>query len=143
MFNMGGASISLPESMGLLDHLQSPGLLDALTRFQNGFTPGTDDQMSGVMRKAMDDIAWKFGVMFADARDARQERVKRLEALLASDVALTRAAASMSLPWYGEERSLERLMPLARDPDETVRIAATWAGNALRKVVSYRNQFGM
>jgi HEAT repeat protein len=145
MFNMGGASISLPESMGLLDHLQSPGLLDALTRFQNGFTPpaGTDDQMSGVMRKAMDDIAWKFGVMFADARDASQERVKRLEELLVSDAALTRAAAALSLPWYGQERSLEPLMPLRQDPDESVRLAATWAGNALRKVLSYRNQFGM
>ncbi len=145
MFNMGGASISLPESMGLLDRLQAPELLDALTRFQNGLTspPGTDDPVTGIMRKTLDDMAWKFGVMFADARDAGQERVKRLETLLTSDAALTRAAAALSLPWYGQERSLKVLMPLAHDPDETVRIAAVWAEHALRKVVSYRNQLGM
>jgi hypothetical protein len=35
-FNVGGASISLPEAMGLMDKDQSPILPDVLTGFQNG-----------------------------------------------------------------------------------------------------------
>jgi len=49
----------------------------------------------------------------------------------------------LTLPWYGEERSLESLRPSINDPDETVHIAATWATNALQKAIYYRNQFGM
>jgi HEAT repeat protein len=145
MFNMGGAALSLPETMGLLDHLQSPELLNAFTRLQNGFeAPAENDApIPGGMRKALDGMAWKVGVMFADARDARQDRVKRLVELLRSGSVLTRTAAALTLPWYGEERSLAPLSQLVQDPDETVRAAASWARNALQKGISYRNQFGM
>ena len=145
MFNMGGASISLPEAMGLMDNDQSSILQNALARFQNGFEENTnlENPFSDLMSKTLDDMAWKVGVMFADARDAKQDRVKRLIELLASGAALTRAAAALTLPWYGEKHSLEPLSRLAHDPDETVRRAAAWAKNALEKVISYRNHFGM
>ena len=51
-------------------------------------------------------------------------------------------AAALTLPWCGEERALESLIPLLQDPDATVRIAATWAANALQKVIFYRKQSG-
>jgi HEAT repeat protein len=145
MFNMGGASISLPEAMGLMDKDQSPILLNALTRFQNGFEEpaGSEDPLKSMMRKTMEDMAWKVGVMFADARDAKQDRVKRLLELLGSGAPLTRAAAALTLPWYGEKQALEPLTQLMQDSDKTVQKAAEWARGALQKSISYRNQFGM
>jgi HEAT repeat protein len=145
MFNMGGASLSLPEAMGIMDKDQSPILLNALTRFQNGFEEPVDseDLMSGLMRTTLDAMAWKAGVMFADARDAKQDRVKRLLELLGSGAPLTRAAAALTLPWYGEKQALEPLTQLMQDSDKTVQKAAEWARGALQKSISYRNQFGM
>lgn len=145
MFNLGGAPVNLPEFTGLVDNLQSPVLREVFMRFQNGFeiSPQPGQEVTNMARKVMEDLSWKFGVMFADARDANQERLKRLTELLASAAALKRAAAALSLPWYGQEQSLESLLRLRHDPDETVRIAAAWAGNALQKALSYRNQFGM
>jgi HEAT repeat protein len=145
MFNMGGASLSLPEAMGLMDKDQSPMLLNALTRFQNGSEEpvGSEDLTSGLMRETLDAMAWKVGVMFADARDAKQDRARRLLELLGSGAPLTRAAAALTLPWYGEKQALEPLTQLTHDPDKTVRRAAVWAKSALQKSISYRNQFGM
>jgi HEAT repeat protein len=144
MFNMGGASLSLPEAMGLMDKDQSPILLNALTKFQNGLEePVGDDLMSGLMRKTLDTMAWKVGVMFADARDAKQDRARRLLELLGSGAPLTRAAAALTLPWYGEKQALEPLTQLIQDPDKTVQRAAEWSRNTLQKSISYRNQFGM
>ena len=138
VFNMGGTSINLPEAMGLLGN-QSNMLNDALARFQAG-RPNSEegaDPVADAVRKAMDDVAWKFGVMFADARDAKQDRVTRLLELLKSDSNLTRAAAALTLPWYGDERGVEPLKQLSQDSDEIVRAAALWAWNALQKAISY------
>lgn len=145
MFNMGGASLSLPEAMGLMDKDQSPILLNALTRFQNGDEEPavSGDPLSSLMRKTMEETAWKVGVMFADARDAKQDRAKRLLELLGSGTALARAAAALTLPWYGEERALPPLAQLTHDTDQTVQRAAVWARSALQKSIAYRNQFGM
>lgn len=145
MFNMGGAPFDLPQAMGLMGNLQADALLNAFAQFQNGFgrTAENNDVLSGVVRKNLDDMAWKFGVMFADASDARQDRVKRLIELLAADEPLKRSAAALSLPWYTDERSLAPLQEHMQDPDEQVRIAATWAQSALQKAISYRNQSGM
>ena len=145
MFNMGGAPVSLPEVMGMLGNTHSNMLQNAISKISTGFTK--PDELSGpltdAIHKAVDDMAWKFGVMFADAKDAKQERVTRLIALLGSDASLTRCAAALSLPWYGDERSLAPLQRLVTDSDEKVRLAATWAVNALQKAISYRDQFGM
>lgn len=88
-------------------------------------------------------MAWKFGVMFADARDASHKRVTRLMQLLASENALTCSAAALTLPWYGDERSLEPLKRLENDENESVRTAAIWAIHSLQKIVLYRRQSGL
>jgi HEAT repeat protein len=127
-----------------MDKDQSPILLNALTKFQNGLEePVGEDLISGLMRKTLDAMAWKVGVMFADARDAKQDRARRLLELLRSGTPLTRAAAALSLPWYGEKQALKPLTQLIQDPDKTVQRAAEWSRNALQKSISYRNQFGM
>jgi HEAT repeat protein len=147
MFNMGGAPLSLPEAMGLLGN--NPGadiLKETFSRIQNAsqehveLPPGIPED---IISKGFEDMAWKFGVMFADARDASQERVKRLIELLKAESSLRRAAAALTLPWYSGEGSLSALEQAMRDPDETVQKTATWAFHALQKVVLYRRQMGL
>jgi HEAT repeat protein len=147
MFNMGGAPISLPETMGLLGN--SPGndvLNEAFSTLQSGIPKQVNlppDLPSDLINKVFEDMSWKFGVMFADARDARQERVKRLMEFLMSDVPLTRAAAALSLPWYSDGGSLGALEQAAQDSDEVVRRTASWALQALQKVILFRKQAGL
>jgi HEAT repeat protein len=145
MFNMGGTPFSLPEMMGLLGNSGSNPLNEALSRMQSGSRTPEDskDPITDAIHKSMENVDWKFGVMVEDARDAKQERVTHMIKLLSSDSGLTRAAAALNLPWYGDERSLDALRQLTRDPDETVRLAAAWSVRALEKAISYRNQFGM
>ena len=96
------------------------------------------------MQSAKQWMMWRGSLeSFADARDAKQDRVTRLIELLASDANLKRAAAALTLPWYGDERSLEPLKRLTHDLDEMVRTTAIWAANALQKAISYRKRFGM
>ena len=146
MFNMGGSPFTLPEVMGLLDNSPSDELKEAFSRLLSG-TPKKIDLPPGlpadILYKGFEDMAWKFGVMFADARDASQERVKRLRELLKSESNLTRAAAALTLPWYMDEASLNGLELLTRDTDEMVQKAATWAFHALQKVILYRRQAGL
>ena len=61
------------------------------------------------MVKAFSDQTWKFGAMFADARDAKTEHVKLLIDLLQSGMPLIRAAAALSLPWYMDGQALDAL----------------------------------
>ena len=145
MFNMGGAPISLPEAMGLLGNLPSNPLREALARFQTGFSKSENetDPVKDTVHKAMEDVAWKFGVMFEDARDAKQDRVTRLLELLKSQASLVRAAAALSLPWYVDERAVEPLNQATRDRDETVNRAARWALQALQKAVLHRKGSGL
>ena len=147
MFNMGGASMSLPEAMGLLGNNPGGNLLqDAFSRLQSGI-PKDFELLSGVpadlINKGFEDMAWKFGVMFQDAKDASEERVKRLTELLKSESSMARAAAALTLPWYSVESSLSALEQATRDADEMVRNAATWAFRALQKVILYRKQMGL
>ena len=145
MFNMGGAPISLPEAMGLLGNHQPNLLSDAIAKLQTGFTKSEEetDPVTNAVRKSLDDMAWKFGVMFADAKDAKQDRVTRLMELLKSDFILTRAAAALTLPWYADERAIEPLEQATQDADETVCKATRWALQALQKVLLDRKQSGM
>lgn len=140
MFNIAGAPISLPEAMGFLGTQQPDRLLNALTRFQNGSgtSEGVETPIAGLIRRTLEEMAWKYGVMFADARDASQDRVTRLMELLNSENALTCSAAALTIPWYGDERPFEILKQGLTDRDVTVRAAAKWAVGALQKVVSYR-----
>lgn len=140
MFNMGGAPISLPEAMGLVgdDPFQ-----EALSRLPGGMPrvinrpPGMPDEL---IKKVVEEMSWKFGVMFADARDANQDRVRRLIELLRAESSVTRSAAALTLPWYTDEKSLAALEQATQDQEEIVRRAATWALQALQKVLPYRKQ---
>ncbi|HKY55802.1 MAG TPA: HEAT repeat domain-containing protein [Anaerolineales bacterium] len=145
MFNMGGASLSLPEAMGLLGNTQPNMLHDALSKLHEGQAEPVDipDLPSDIINEMFETMQWKFGVMFADARDAKQDRVTRLVELLKSELSLTRAAAALTLSWYGDDRALEFLRQLTKDQDETVHIAATWAYNTLQKTIEQRKQFGL
>ena len=140
MFNMGGAPFSLPEAMGFLGNAP---LNEMLSRLQSD-TSGKDEVPPGIpsdlIKSAFENIAWKFGVMFADANDARQDRVKRLIELLQAESGLTRAAAALTLPWYTDQGSLVSLEQATHDSDEVVRKAAAWAYPALQKALLYRKQ---
>ena len=143
MFNVGGAPLSLPEAMGLLGNDQSQILNEAFTRFQSGNIPiDIPGLPQDTIHQAFEDMAWRFGVMFADANDAKHERVKRLTELLKSESNLRRAAAVLTLPWYTDERAVEPLEQARQDPDEIVRTTATWAFQALQKTLLYRRQRG-
>jgi HEAT repeat protein len=144
MFNVGGATISLPEAMGLLGNNQPSLLSDAIAKLQTGFPKPAEetDPVTNTVRKTLDDMAWKFGVMFQDARDAKQDRVIRLMELLKAESNLTRAAATLTLPWYGDERAIDPLKQASQDTDETVSRAARWALQALQKALSDRKQAG-
>ena len=145
MFNMGGAPISLPEAMGLLGNNQPNLLSDAIAKLQTGFTKPAEeiDPVTNTVRKTLDDMAWKFGVMFADAKDAKQDRVTRLMELLQSESNLTRAASALTLPWYADERAIEPLEHATQDADETVSKAARWALRVLQKTLLDRRQSGL
>jgi len=143
MFNMGGAPISLPEAMGLLGNQQPNLLSDAIAKLQTGFPNSEEgtDPITNTVRKTLDDMMWKFGVMFADARDAKQDRVTRLIELLKSESTLARAGSALSLPWYVDERAVDPLQEATHDADETVRRAAGWALQALQKTLRDRKSF--
>jgi len=120
-------------------------LSDAITKLQTGFTKPEEgtDPVTDTVRKALDDMAWKFGVMFADARDAKQDRVTHLMELLKSESDLTRAASALTLPWYADERAVDPLEHATRDDDETVCRTARWALQALQKTLLDRRHSGM
>jgi HEAT repeat protein len=142
MFNMGGAPISLPEAMGLLGNDQPNLLSDAIAKLQTGFPNSEEatDPVANTVRKTLDDMAWKFGVMFTDARDAKQDRVARLTELLKSESSLARAASALTLPWYADERTIDSLKEATQDTDEIVSRAAQWALQALQKTLLDRKQ---
>lgn len=145
MFNMGGAPLSLPEAMGLLGKDPSNLLNEALSTLQGSQaepveTPGLP---ADIINKMFENMKWKFGVMFVDARDGKQDRVTRLIELLKSELSLTRAAAALSLPWYGDKRALEPLGQFKNDSDENVRTTAIWAFDTLQKSIEDRKQLGL
>jgi HEAT repeat protein len=89
--------------------------------------------------KAVSDQTWKFGAMFADARDAKTEQVRALIELLKSESPLTRTAAALSLPWYMDAQALEHLKHAIQDADEMVRHASSWAYASLKTAISYQD----
>jgi HEAT repeat protein len=145
MLNLGAAPVSLPEAMSLLEHNQFQMLNDMLSRMEDRAAELAEDTNlpAEVVRKATEDALWKFGVMFADARDAKEERAKRLMELLGSGSNLERCAAALSLPWYIDERSFDPLKRATLDSDEMVRRASNWALSALRTALNYRRQLGL
>jgi HEAT repeat protein len=134
MFSTSGASTSLPQMMGLLgdENFQKLNqmLADAESRAENlGKTLNVPSEIIGHFA----DQTWKFGAMFADARDARTEQVKVLIELLQSGASLKRAAAALSLPWYTDPQAVQPLEQAMQDEDETVRRASAWAYATLKR----------
>ena len=81
--------------------------------------------------------------MFADAKDAKQDRVARLTELLKSEPNLARAASALSLPWYVDKRVVDSLKQATQDADVIVSRAAKWALQALQTTLLNRKQSGM
>jgi len=56
------------------------------THMPNGFEvpAGTGDQVTGLMRKTLEAMAWKVSVILSNAREAKLDRLKRLVELPAS-----------------------------------------------------------
>ena len=136
-FNVSGATTSLTEMMGLLgnDGFQKLNqlLTDAESRAEE--FKGKSNLPPEIFQ-AFADQTWKFGAMFADARDAKTEQMKVLMGLLKSDRPLRRAAAALSLPWYMDEQALESIEQTRHDADEMVRRAAAWAYGALKNSIA-------
>jgi HEAT repeat protein len=136
-FNIGGASVSLPEMMGVLGNEDFQKLNQMLSDAE-----GRAEEVSEKLNlppevvKAVSDQTWKFGAMLADARDAKGEHVKALIDILQAGMPLMRVAAALSLPWYMDPSALGPLEEGTRDPDEMVQRAAAWAYRALKNNVS-------
>jgi HEAT repeat protein len=134
-FGTLGGSTSLPQMMGLLgdDNFQKLNqmLADAESRAEN---LGKTSNVPPEIMQNFADQTWKFGAMFADARDARTEQVNVLIELLKSESSLKRAAAALSLPWYKDPRALQPLEQAMQDKEETVRRASTWAHAVLKNM---------
>jgi HEAT repeat protein len=144
VLDLGGATMGMPEALSSLDQGQFQALNNMLSNVE-ARAENISEQANvpaDVVKKVVENLTWKFGVMFADARDAGQDRLKRLIELLDSESNLTRAAAALSIPWYGNEAALKPMKKSTQDPDEIVRTAAVWALDALRATLEHRKGTG-
>jgi HEAT repeat protein len=132
-FNVGGAGTSLPEMMGVLGNENFQKLNEILSDAESRADEVSEKLgLPPEVIKAVSDQTWKFGAMFADARDARTEQVKLLIELLQTGLPMIRTAAALSLPWYMDAQVLEPLEKAKQDSDEMVRRAAAWSYAALK-----------
>lgn len=139
MFSTSGASTGLPEMMGLLGDENFMQLNQMLADAESRVEKLSDSlPLPPELVKAVSNQTWKFGAMFADARDARTEQVKVLIELLKSESSLKRAAAALSLPWYTDPQAIQPLEQAIQDQDATVRRASIWAHAALKNILGYQ-----
>jgi len=139
MFNTSGASTSLPEMMGLLGDENFMQLNQMLADAESRVEKLSDSlHLPPELVKAVSNQTWKFGAMFADARDASTEQVKVLIELLKSESSLKRSAAALSLPWYTDPQAIQPIEQAIQDEDETVRRASIWAHAALKNILGYQ-----
>lgn len=135
-FGTSGVSASLPQMMGLLGDENfrklNQMLSDAERRAQD---LGKIHNVPSEIIVQFAEQTWKFGAMFADARDARTEQVRVLIGLLKSEAPLKRAAAALALPWYLEDGASEPLAQAMQDEEEIVRRASTWAHASLKNMI--------
>ena len=135
-FGVGGVATSLAEMMGRLGNDGFQKLNQLLNDAENRADElKAKSNLPPEIFQSFSDQTWKFGAMFADARDAKTEQIRMLMGWLKSDVPLTRAAAALSLPWYMDGRVLEALERAIQDEEEIVRCAAAWAHGALKNSV--------
>lgn len=135
-FNVGGAETSLPEMMGMLGNENFQKLNELLSDAEDRAEEVSEKlDLPPEVVQAVSDQTWKFGAMFADARDARVEQVKMLINILEAGSPLIRAAAALSLPWYMDPQALEPLEHAKQDFDEMVRRAAGWSYAVLKNAL--------
>ncbi|HJR81988.1 MAG TPA: HEAT repeat domain-containing protein [Anaerolineales bacterium] len=136
-FGTLGGPISLPQMMGLLGdgNFQKLNQLLADAESRANHAGATMNVPSEIIQQFTAQT-WKFGAMFADARDARTEQVKVLLKLLQSESALQRAAAALSLPWYTDPQAVRPLEKAMQDEDEIVRRISTWAYRVLKNMLN-------
>jgi HEAT repeat protein len=138
-FGTSSGSTSLPEMMGLLGDENFMQLNQMLAEAESRVEKLSDSlHLPPELVKAVSNQTWKFGAMFADARDTRTEQVKVLIELLKSESSLKRAAAALSLPWYTDPQAIQPLEQAIQDKDETVRRASIWAQAALKNILGYQ-----
>jgi HEAT repeat protein len=136
--NMGGATMGLAEGMSILNNKQVADLNAMLANMETqvremgaqlNLPPDAVEKIAGQ--------TWGYGAMFADARDAKTERVKVLIDLLKAESPLVRLASALSLVWYTDPQALTPLEHAALDPDPDVRRMASWAHRSLQKTIGY------
>jgi len=129
VFNVGGMQTDLAGMMGMLGNEGFQKLNQVLSEMESRAGENLPPEMAQIFANQ----TWKFGAMFADARDAKVEQVKLLFELLNSESAFTRAAAALSLPWYMDTQALGPLEVALQDEDEMVQQASKWALAVLKK----------
>ena len=138
-FGTLGGPIGLPQMMGLLGDKNFQKLNKMLADAESWADHmGTTLNVPSEMIEQFTAQTWKFGAMFADARDARTEQVKVLIELLKSESALKRAAAALSLPWYADPQAVQPLKAAMQDEDEHVRRTSMWAHTALKNSLYFQ-----
>jgi HEAT repeat protein len=135
-FNLGGAGTGLTEMIAMLGNENFQKLNQMLSDAE-GRTEEISEKFNlpPEVVKAFADQTWKFGAMFADARDAKGEHIKVLIDILQAGMPIMRAASALSLPWYMDPSALAPLEEAKQDPDEMVQGAATWAYGALKNAL--------
>jgi HEAT repeat protein len=139
LLSITSSAASLPEAISTLGDEHFQKLNDMLANMEARMEEM--GMLLNLPREAVEGFSertWRFGALFADARDARAERIKTLLELLASESALKRTAAALTLPWYTDIRGIGPLEEAMHDADETVRRAATWAHAALKTTLQYK-----
>jgi len=136
--NMGGAVLGLAEGMSILNNQQVADLNTMLANMETQIREvGSQFNLPPDAIEKIAGQTWGMGAMFADARDAKVERVKLLIDLLKADSALIRIASSLSLVWYTDPSALTPLEQTAQDLHPDVSRAAAWAHQTLQTTLGY------
>jgi HEAT repeat protein len=139
-FGVSGATTSLAEMMGMLGEEGFQKLNQMLTDAESRASKLSDElNVPPEIVQAVSAQTWKFGAMFADGRDAKNEQVRLLMDLLKSDSPMTRTAVALSLPWYRDIGVLETLGLAMQDADDMVRGGARWAFAALQNMFPHHS----
>lgn len=140
-FNVSGGGTGLTEMIAMLGNENFQKLNQMLSDAEGRADEiGKRFNLPPEAVKAFADQTWKFGAMFADARDAKGEHIKALIDILQAGMPLMRAASALSLPWYMDPAALAPLEEATKDPDEMVRRAAIWSHTALKRALENPGQ---
>jgi hypothetical protein len=139
LLSIDGAGTSLPEAIGNLNDEHIQLLNDMLARMEDRMQEvGKMVDLPPGLVQNFSERTWQFGAMFADARDARAERVKLLLDLLICQFPLKRAAAGLTLSLYADRQAIGPLEEALHDEDEVVRQASKWSLAALTTSLNAR-----